>query len=140
MAASDLSDGAELAVVSALTVTYRDFRFLIPLMAQTWMWLSFVAFPPLMVEHSRWRWLLALNPMAAGTVITATATTGLTVAVQGGTVPSTLNPSGASINYSFDDTTPSGTVTSSVRSPSGLISVFAQTLHKGLVNTSAPCP
>lgn len=50
-------------LMSALTVTYRDFRFLIPFMAQIWMWLSFVAFPPAMVEDSKWRWLLALNPM-----------------------------------------------------------------------------
>ena len=50
-------------LLSALTVTYRDFRFLIPFMAQLWMWLSFVAFPPGMVEGSRWRWVLALNPM-----------------------------------------------------------------------------
>jgi len=52
-------------LLSALTVTYRDFRFLIPFMAQLWMWLSFVAFPPAMVEHWRWRWILALNPMYA---------------------------------------------------------------------------
>jgi lipopolysaccharide transport system permease protein len=52
-------------LLSALTVTYRDFRFLIPFMAQLWMWLSFVAFPPAMVEGSRWRWVLAFNPMYA---------------------------------------------------------------------------
>jgi lipopolysaccharide transport system permease protein len=52
-------------LLSALTVTYRDFRFLIPFMAQLWMWLSFVAFPPAMVEGSRHRWVLALNPMYA---------------------------------------------------------------------------
>ena len=50
-------------LLSALTVTYRDFRFLIPFMSQLWMWLSFVAFPPGMVDNSRWRWVLALNPM-----------------------------------------------------------------------------
>jgi lipopolysaccharide transport system permease protein len=50
-------------LLSALTVTYRDFRFLIPFMAQLWMWLSFVAFPPAMVAESKWKWVLALNPM-----------------------------------------------------------------------------
>jgi lipopolysaccharide transport system permease protein len=50
-------------LLAALTVTYRDFRFLIPFMTQLWMWLSFVAFPPGMVEGSRWRWVLAFNPM-----------------------------------------------------------------------------
>ncbi len=32
-------------LLSALTVSYRDFRFLIPFMVQIWMWMSFVAFP-----------------------------------------------------------------------------------------------
>jgi ABC-type polysaccharide/polyol phosphate export permease len=32
-------------------------------MTQIWMWLSFVAFPPAIVENWRYRWLLALNPM-----------------------------------------------------------------------------
>jgi lipopolysaccharide transport system permease protein len=50
-------------LLSALTVTYRDFRFLIPFMAQIWMWVSFIAFPPSIVEHWRYRWVLALNPM-----------------------------------------------------------------------------
>jgi lipopolysaccharide transport system permease protein len=50
-------------LLSALTVTYRDFRFLIPFMAQLWMWVSFVAFPPAMVADSRWKWVLAFNPM-----------------------------------------------------------------------------
>jgi len=51
--------------LSALTVTYRDFRFLIPFMTQIWMWVSFVAFPiPEAIEQStKWQWLLALNPM-----------------------------------------------------------------------------
>lgn len=47
---------------SALTATYRDFRFLVPFIGQVWMWLSFVAFPPGIVGP-RWRILLALNPM-----------------------------------------------------------------------------
>ena len=52
-------------LVSALTVTYRDFRFLIGFVVQIWMWLSFVAIPvPGWVETSpKWQWLLALNPM-----------------------------------------------------------------------------
>jgi lipopolysaccharide transport system permease protein len=50
-------------LLSALTVTYRDFRFVIPVTAQLWMWLSFVAFPPALVANFRYKWLLALNPM-----------------------------------------------------------------------------
>src|SRR5205814_1612844 len=32
-------------VLSALTVTHRDFRFIIPVVVQLWMWLSFVMIP-----------------------------------------------------------------------------------------------
>ena len=50
-------------LLAALTVTYRDFRFIIPVLTQLWMWLSFVAFPPLLVANFRHKWLLAINPM-----------------------------------------------------------------------------
>ena len=52
-------------LLSALTVTYRDFRFLIPFLVQIWMWMSFVAFPvPQKISESpKWHWVLALNPM-----------------------------------------------------------------------------
>jgi lipopolysaccharide transport system permease protein len=52
-------------LLSALTIAYRDFRFLIPFMAQIWMWMSFVAFPvPESIQHSaKWKPLLLFNPM-----------------------------------------------------------------------------
>lgn len=52
-------------LLSALTITYRDFRFLIPFLAQIWMWLSFVAFPvpEAFLSHPKWRWVLTINPM-----------------------------------------------------------------------------
>ena len=52
-------------LLSALTVTYRDFRFLIPFVAQIWMWLSFVAFPVPqgILDSPKGRLLLTLNPM-----------------------------------------------------------------------------
>lgn len=50
-------------LLSALTVTYRDFRFVVPFLAQIWMWLSFIPFPPELVKDWRSKWLLALNPM-----------------------------------------------------------------------------
>ena len=52
-------------LLSALTVTYRDFRFLIPVMVQIWMYLSFIPIPvPKDIRESdRWQALLALNPM-----------------------------------------------------------------------------
>ncbi len=52
-------------LLSALTVTYRDFRFLIPFITQIWMWTTFVAFPvqPEMVASPKWQLLFRLNPM-----------------------------------------------------------------------------
>jgi lipopolysaccharide transport system permease protein len=53
--------------LSALTVTYRDFRFIIPFMTQIWMLLSFVMFPRELLLNSprltQWEWVLSLNPM-----------------------------------------------------------------------------
>ena len=51
--------------LSALTVSYRDFRFLIPFMVQVGMWVSFVAFPvPDAIEHHpKWQPLFYLNPL-----------------------------------------------------------------------------
>lgn len=50
---------------SALTITYRDFRFLIPFISQVWMFASFVAFPPSIFSSigPKTKMLLALNPM-----------------------------------------------------------------------------
>ena len=52
-------------LLSALTITYRDFRFLIPVIAQMWMYLSFIPLPvPQSIAASpKWQALLAANPM-----------------------------------------------------------------------------
>jgi len=50
-------------LLAALTVTYRDFRFIVPFLTQIWLWVSFVPLPPEIVKDSRWRWVLSLNPM-----------------------------------------------------------------------------
>jgi lipopolysaccharide transport system permease protein len=54
-------------LLSAVTVVYRDFRFLIPFMSQIWMQISFVMLPrELILQHvkyARFEWVLALNPM-----------------------------------------------------------------------------
>jgi lipopolysaccharide transport system permease protein len=54
-------------LLSALTVTYRDFRFLIPVVSQMWMWISFVMIPRELLlarpKLARYEWILALNPM-----------------------------------------------------------------------------
>jgi lipopolysaccharide transport system permease protein len=49
-------------LLSALTVAYRDFRYVTGFLMQTWMFVSPVAYP-LEVVPERWRLLYALNPM-----------------------------------------------------------------------------
>lgn len=50
-------------ILSALTVTFRDFRYVIPFMLQIWMYISPVVYPASIVpEHLRW--CFALNPLA----------------------------------------------------------------------------
>jgi lipopolysaccharide transport system permease protein len=50
-------------LLSALTVSYRDFRFVIPFMVQFWMWATPVVYPASLFPQ-RWQWVLFLNPMA----------------------------------------------------------------------------
>jgi len=48
--------------LAALTVTYRDFRYVIPFMIQVWMYLSPVIYPVTLVPQ-KWQVVLAINPM-----------------------------------------------------------------------------
>jgi lipopolysaccharide transport system permease protein len=50
-------------LLSAVTVMYRDFKYVVPFMLQVWMYLSPVVYPVSLVPP-RWQWMLALNPMA----------------------------------------------------------------------------
>jgi lipopolysaccharide transport system permease protein len=50
-------------VLAAVIVSYRDFRYVVPFLVQSWMYLSPVIYPVSIVPE-RWRPLLALNPMA----------------------------------------------------------------------------
>ncbi|WP_246722127.1 ABC transporter permease [Methylosinus sp. H3A] len=50
-------------LLSALTVAYRDFRYVVPFLIQFWMFASPVAYPVGLVP-AEWRWLYFLNPMA----------------------------------------------------------------------------
>ena len=50
-------------LISALTVAYRDFRYVVPFMVQFWMFATPVVYPASIVPE-RWQWLLNLNPMA----------------------------------------------------------------------------
>lgn len=52
------------AWLAAVTVTYRDFRYVIAYLVQIWMYLTPVIYPVTFVPES-WRWLLYLNPMYA---------------------------------------------------------------------------
>jgi lipopolysaccharide transport system permease protein len=50
-------------ILSALTVSYRDFRFIIPFMVQIWMYLTPVVYGVGFIPEN-YRWLLLLNPMS----------------------------------------------------------------------------
>lgn len=50
------------AWLSAITVIYRDFRFVIPFMLQIWMYLTPVIYPVSFIPEN-WRWLIYLNPI-----------------------------------------------------------------------------
>jgi len=50
-------------LLAALTVAYRDFRYVVPFMVQIWMFVTPVIYPTSIVPE-QWRWLFALNPMA----------------------------------------------------------------------------
>ena len=59
-AAASLGVGLLLA---ALIVSYRDFRYVVPFLIQSWLYISPVIYPVSMVPE-RWQPVLALNPMA----------------------------------------------------------------------------
>jgi lipopolysaccharide transport system permease protein len=50
------------AFLSALTVAYRDFRYVVPFGLQIWMFVTPIIYPAVLVPPE-WRGLLALNPM-----------------------------------------------------------------------------
>ena len=49
--------------IAALTVAYRDFRYVVPFAVQVGMFITPVVYPISVIPH-RWRWLINLNPMA----------------------------------------------------------------------------
>ena len=50
-------------LLAALTVAYRDFRYVIPFLLQFWMFATPIVYPTTIVPE-RWQWVLHLNPMA----------------------------------------------------------------------------
>ena len=80
---------------------------------------------------------IAFNPMPAGTVITAKGSTGVTVEVLGGSpVPSTGDPSPASVSYGFGTGITSGTVTVTFTTPNKVSTSIVQAVAAG----AAPAP
>jgi lipopolysaccharide transport system permease protein len=63
LAAMVLSAGGISIVAAALTVAYRDFRYVVPFALQLGLFVTPVIYPSHLVP-ARWRWLLGLNPMA----------------------------------------------------------------------------
>lgn len=50
-------------LLSALTVAYRDFRFVVPFLVQIWMYATPVVYPASLIPE-KWQWVMFLNPMA----------------------------------------------------------------------------
>jgi lipopolysaccharide transport system permease protein len=59
-------------LLSALTVSYRDFRHVVPFLVQTWFFVTPVIYPSRLAEHPLLQSLLQLNPMG-GTIEAARA-------------------------------------------------------------------
>ena len=51
-------------VLAALTISYRDFRFVIPFMVQIWMFITPVVYSQDLIP-AQWQWLAHCNPMVA---------------------------------------------------------------------------
>lgn len=49
-------------LLSAMTVSYRDFTHIMPFLVQVWLYVTPVIFPVSLVP-ARWQWVLYLNPM-----------------------------------------------------------------------------
>jgi len=50
-------------ILAALTVTYRDFRYVVPFMVQIWMFITPVVYGKGLIPE-KWQWLIFLNPMS----------------------------------------------------------------------------
>ena len=78
-----------------------------------------------------------VNPVAAGSSITVAGTTGLTVAVNGGSpVPSSTEATFASIQVTFAAGVTAGTVSINITSPSGLTTTISQNVSTNAAPSS----
>ena len=76
-------------LLSALTVSYRDFTHITPFLVQIWMYVTPVIFPVTLVPE-RWQWLLYLNPM-----------TGLVEGFRSAFLGKPFDPSGLAISFAI---------------------------------------
>jgi lipopolysaccharide transport system permease protein len=53
------------SLLAALSIKYRDFRYTIPFLLQLLFFASQIIYPLGMIDQSRWRYLLAVNPLNA---------------------------------------------------------------------------
>lgn len=82
-----------------------------------------------------------LNPVAAGSSISASGTEGLTVTVLGGSpVPSTSNATFASVSVTFSGSETAGTVTINVTSPGGVTTTTFQSVKLVAPDADVPSP
>ncbi len=68
-------------LLSALNVKYRDFRYVIPFLIQSLLFLTPVIYPISIVENEFLKMLLSLNPMAGAISLARSAITGMSVDV-----------------------------------------------------------
>jgi len=50
------------AWLTAITVVYRDFRYVLPFMMQIWMYVTPVIYPVSFIPE-KWRWIIYFNPV-----------------------------------------------------------------------------
>lgn len=86
-----------------------------------------------------------LNPVAAGSVISATGEDGFAVSVLGGSpVPGTTNPNAAAatVKWTFDDQTVAGTMSIGITSPRGVTTTLSVFISQGNApsSTTFACP
>lgn len=83
---------------------------------------------------------VALNPVAAGSVVSVQGSEGLTVKVSGSTVPSTLDPTLVVVEVAFASTVMAGVVTVSVTSPAKVTTSYQQRVVRAPDPTDLLCP
>jgi hypothetical protein len=86
---------------------------------------GFVSF--LVADRNKFR----LNPMPAGTTVSAVGTSGLSINSVGGTpVPSTLDATNSNLEFEFDDTTFSGVITVKFTTPKGISTAYGFSISR----------